>query len=156
MIFKKITVAVMLLLFSVYAFSEVEKDKKDINPLVAVGIAEGVFVISAWMASKNPQAYGGLLALGAPFGGHSGEQNETTMWLTLAAVEAMAIYNISLDKDEYSESEIFKKNMIGWHIVLGVVGLTAWLSDDGEKEDKVSMSFAPLHGGGQFRLAYRF
>jgi anaerobic C4-dicarboxylate transporter len=41
----------------------------------------------------------------------------------LIAVESLALYNLSIDTDKILKSEIFKSNMIAWHIFAGVVGI---------------------------------
>jgi hypothetical protein len=150
----RIFVLVLLIILSANSYAE-GNNKNDLNPLVAVGLFEGIIAVNAWMASKNPQVYGGLAVLLFPVAAAE-TKNETTFWVSLAAAESLAIYNIGLDEDKYSEGAIFKKNMIGWHLFAGVVGLTAWLSEDDKKEEKVSMAFLPTSNGGELRLGYRF
>ncbi len=152
--FSKCILVALLLALSTSLYAE-DKADKEINPVLAAAFFEGMIAVNAWMASKNPKLYGGAAVLLFPVGAAE-SKNETTFWVSLAAAEALAIYNISLDEDKYSESEIFKKNMIGWHLFAGAVGLTTWLTNDENKKEKVSLGFVPAPKGGVFRVTFRF
>ena len=136
--------------------SAAENDEDGVNPLLVVGVFEGLVAANAWLASQDPMAYGVAGALLFPIGAAEAE-SDTMFWVSLTAAESLAIYNMSIDTDRHSKSDIFRDNMIAWHVFVGVVGLTSWLTEDSEPEDKLALSFRPEQtGGGQLVLTYRF
>jgi hypothetical protein len=123
----------------------------------AILLAETLFAANAGMATLDPQAYGVLVALFSPLGAAETKGSTTTRWVALAAAEGLAAYNIAgLDKDEDTDKEIFVANMIAWHVFAAAVGTTAWLKGDLEESKKVTLSYAPVSGGGLIRIGYAF
>lgn len=132
--------------------NSIKVEKKDeANPLSNFLMAEVLLATNAWMAAESPNAYGVLGALVFPIAG-CGDSNKITCGTTLIGFESLAIYNISIDKNKKSKNKIFKENMIAWHIVIGLVTFTEYLTEDKTTE----LSFKPAPNGGQLQFTYRF
>ncbi|WP_157726666.1 hypothetical protein [Thalassotalea crassostreae] len=141
----------VLLFFSTNIIAEENPDVKpqetEITPLMIIGV-EALFAVNSWMASEDPHTYGGAAALLFPIAGC----NELYC-SNLIAAESLALYNLSIDDDKTSKSEIFKNNMIAWHIFAGVVGLSEYLIEDKD----IKLSFQPIStGGGKIVFDYKF
>lgn len=121
-------------------------------------LGEIMIVGNAWMATLDPQVYGGILALFGPFGAaESGRTNPALGWVSVAAVEGLAIYNIvGLDKDEDSKSKIFRDNFIGWHVFGGILFTAGYLMKDDTQEQTLRFQYTPLQQGGFMELNWRF
>ena len=114
-------------------------------------IVESLIGINAWMASESPDVYGGVSALLFPLAG--GENvGEFTYWSSLTTAESIAIYNIALDEDHYSKREIFKNNLLAWHLFAGVLLVNGYVDSKWFTEETVA--FIPESGGG--RIAFNF
>ena len=127
-----------------------------VSTIVAV---EAMLGINAWMASESPKVYGGFSALLFPFAGAGAgagdaSRGKITYWSGVLAAESISIYNLSLDEDKESKSDIFKNNMIAWHIFLGVVS-TAFIVEN-KYFNQENISFIPAKGGGQIAFNYKF
>jgi hypothetical protein len=122
-------------------------EKKDSHPIWGLLIMEGFLVTNAWMASEDPSGYGGFLALVAPISGCE------FYCSGLIAAESIAIYNMSIDENKNSKSEIFKNNMIAWHVFAAVGGVASYFIDD----EDIKLSFKPsMNSGGNLVFNYRF
>jgi hypothetical protein len=142
----------------VQSVSADEGEKTLTGPQIA-GMAlmlEGVIGINAYLASLNPKVYGVAGALLFPLAGGSSKSSETARWVGLAAVEALALYNISIDEDKMSKSEIFRANIIGWHAAAGIMAVTGYFAGDFNKDKKMSLNYMPETHGGRLILSYRF
>ncbi len=153
----KILVALLLLVsVGIHAEENVElaQTKEDIHPVLLFLLVEGIIGVNAWMASEDPHTYGALSALLFPLAGSS-QDSPTQHWVKLAAVESVALYNLSIDEDKKSKSEIFKGNVIAWHLVAGIVGLSGYLVGDGSAQE--SLKFTPVSNRGpQLVYSYKF
>jgi len=129
------------------------------NPFLIAAIIEGGLVANALLASQNPQLYGVAGVLIFPFhlvmSDGAAEDSGMAKALVVGA-ESIAIYNITLDEDKYSEGEIFRNNLIGWHIFLGVGAAYYYLRGERRSPDKMSMSFVPSVDGGRIQFGFRF
>ena len=123
---------------------------------------EGLFWLSAYMASLNPKVYGVVYAVSAPYGAAMSCANAnvnticTTFWVSMASLEALALYNIRLDENKMSKSEIIRANFIGLNAALVIVGLTGFLTGDFDKDKKIALNYMPEPQGGRLILSYRF
>ena len=115
--------------------SKGEKDNWEWPRAVLVG--EGLIALNAWMASEAPAVYGGLGVLLFPFAGGEHSSSELTYWTGLVAAESLAIYNISIDGDGKSKSEIFKDNMVGWHLFVLAVGVSSYIDSKLDKNENI-------------------
>lgn len=152
----RIFIFFLLIIISAETYAEGET-KNNLHPLLAFGVLESLFAVNAWMASKNPQVYGGIALLLFPVTMYE-TKNKTINWVRLAAAESLNLYNISLSKEKNTRNEIFKKNMIGWHLLTGALIITDLLNKDENevKDKKVSVAFVPNRHAANFRLSYRF
>ncbi len=148
-------------IFCLFVISSVAKSETNfiknthISPLNKVLIAEGLFLVNSWMASESPNTYGAIAALLFPIGAAGGNESATTKWVGFLSAESLAIYNINLDEDKENKSDIFKNNMIGWHIFAGLTGLTGYIMGDFDSDE--SLSLLPLlSGGAQFVYSNKF
>ena len=144
------------LIQSVFA-EEREKEWTD-SPIANVVLIESLFGVNAYLASLDPRAYGVAGAVLFPIGAINGESSlsNATLWVGLASAEALALYNIGLDEDEMSDSEIFKNNFIGWHVVTGIIAVTGYFSGDFNRNKKIALNYLAEPRGGRFMLSYRF
>ena len=127
------------------------RDNK-LHPATAFFLAEGMFAVNAYMASKKPRTYGTVAALLFPMA-IDGKSNTTTKWVGLIAAESIALYNIRVDEDKKSEKDIFRENMVAWHLFAGAVGLSNLLFDDEESNESLTFSPTPDNG---YELVYRY
>jgi len=114
--------------------------------VIAVEAAIGV---NAYLASMNPRIYGGVGLALFPI---LMQPTTTEAWLAVGALETVPIYNLTIDPDEKSPSQIFKANFVAWHVAAGLLATTGYLT----KDKKVSLSYMPERGGGKVVFAYRY
>lgn len=137
-----------------------EGEKKWTGPRIAgtVLIVEGAVGLNAYLASLNPRVYGVAGALLFPIAAANSDSksSDTTRWAGLASVEALALYNIGLDEDRMSDSEIFLNNFIGWHAAAGIMAITGYFAGDFNRDRKVALNYVAEPHGGRFILSYRF
>lgn len=127
------------------------------NPVVLFLLGEGLLAANAGLATLDPKAYGILGALTFPLGVAELRGSNTTRWVALAAAEGLAAYNIAeLDKDKYTDKDIFVANMIAWHAFIAMVGTTSWLKGDFDEPAKVSVHYDAYRHGGMLKVAYVF
>ncbi len=150
----------LIFLISFYSHAEetidAEPKNNEIHPITVFFLLEGMLGINAWLASENPHAYGAVGALLFPLAaGGEGSQNETEVWVGLIGAESIAFYNLSIDEEEKTKSEIFKNNMIAWHLFAGVLLTTKYIIGDNDSNE--SLSIKPnTYGGLQFVYNYKF
>ena len=73
-------------------------------------------------------------------------------WVALFASEAIAIHHLQIDEEETSKSEIFKENLIAWHLFAEVLWLSDyWLGDASMPE---TLTFSPTSDNG-LRIQYQ-
>ncbi|SHO54730.1 hypothetical protein [Vibrio quintilis] len=94
--------------------------------------AGGTFVLAeltaaalSGLAAKDPEATGwGLIAISPLM---TDAMNVTTGTVGFVSVAAIGAYNLSIDEDEKSESDIFTENMIAWNAAFVTMGVTEYL-----------------------------
>ena len=121
----KIIILILLACASANTSAEAGPKKKP-DPLMAMGLFEGIILFNAWVASKNPEVYGSTVALLSPIVATK-IKNKKIAWVGLAAAESLAIYNIKRDEDKYSD-----------------------------EANNLSIALIPTTYGGQFKLGYKF
>ena len=120
---------------------------------------EGMLGVNAAMASSNPHAYGvaGVLLFPLAFTIGEGGGSKASNLALLMSTEALALYNLSINENKVSKKEIFRKNMIGWHAVIGIALSTGYLAGNFKKDDnKVSFNYLPDPHGGRLLISYRY
>lgn len=138
------------------------KEKTSPNDLAAVAILAGGAVLFSYAAAEEPHWAGVTYACVPPYflmAGHPPPgQNRTSNWNWrmapfLGAFLAAGIYNLNIDEDDYSKSEVFETNL--W--IFGVGELTTYLlmrptygqSEIEESEDlpEIGLHYGPCKVG---------
>ena len=134
--------------------------KFGIADYVAYGLLfEGIIGLNSYLASLDPDVYGTAGLILFPLGavnGPSGNNSRAAFWTVLGLAESLALYNILLDEDRMSKEDIFKANVIGWHIIIGTGALTQLIFGGEETEKSVSLNLIPIKNGGRMTLVYNF
>ena len=152
---KNIFLVGILCFISVSTYSEeAKKDEKEPKYIFGLVVFEALIGVNAWMASESPSVYGGAAALLFPLAGGSENTGKITYWSGLVAAESLAVYNLSLNEDEYTKSEIFKNNMIAWHVFAGVVVAAGLVENKFFNKDTVT--FIPDRNGGHIAFSYKY
>jgi len=126
---------------------------------------EGGIALNSYLASLNPDVYGGFeIAMAFPAAALCEGCEKPEAVTAGIALAGLGAYNLTLDEDQLSSGDIFKKNFVGWHVVAAAIGLSALATEHGEaKPDKGAegakeragiLRVAPVPRG--IALAYRF
>lgn len=126
--------------------AELKEPSKKLGMLSMVLIGEGLVLANAWLASENPHIYGGALAILSPLGAAEGNASTTTKWVGFLSAESIAVYNLNIDENKKSKSDIFKDNFIAWHLFAATIGISGYLM--GDFKSKESLSLRPDFNGG--------
>jgi hypothetical protein len=110
------------------------------------------------LGSKDPKAMGGFLLVITPTVGLSYKGGSTLpVYIAGGYFVGWAWYNITkLDKRDYSEGEIFRRNMAN---PLGLVGLVlgpGWLLKQAMPDTKANINITPLNDGAILSLSSTF
>jgi len=156
---KKLILTILLifpLTLSAESIFNSEENSEKFSTFETILLAEGSFLANAWLASEDPHAYGVVLALLAPLAAAGeGNSSETTKWVGLIAAESIAIYNIGIDTNKKSKSDIFKKNFIAWHLFAATIGVTGYIMGDFDSEQSLSLK-PNFNGGANLVYSKRF
>lgn len=97
--------------------------------VTAIALVETAIYINAELAKGAPGTYGVALALLAPMGSTPAAA-PITRNLGIGSVVALGAYNsFELNNaKQYDENTVFKRNIIGWHAIVGAMVLTDWLA----------------------------
>ncbi|MFV1983846.1 MAG: hypothetical protein ACC657_09945 [Thiohalomonadales bacterium] len=92
-----------------------------------------------------------------PFG-LSGRPIPTINKIMVGLFETIALYNISIDKNQITKDDIFRNNMIAWNVSFGVILAVDFFTKKKEKNDIKESNFAfrfkPVKNGGQLSFKY--
>ncbi len=129
---------------SVAAHAESKHDSynrpEELSTFNKILFVESTFLFNAWLASENPNTYGEVLAVLAPLATINANTSETTRWAGLIAGESIAAYNIGLDANKESRDDIFKNNVIAWHLFAATVGISGYISGDFDSDHSLRLS----------------
>jgi hypothetical protein len=92
------------------------KMKKEMNTFKKMLLAESLIIFNSYIASQYPNEFGLFMGLMTPIFAFPHDENNNPDWLTLARLGVIPLYNISIDKNNYSKKKVFVNNMILWHI----------------------------------------
>lgn len=142
-----------LFIFNMPSWAEESpQDKKEPNYLAGFLLVEGLFALNSYMASESPEGYGALLTLLSPLG-VSSNVSDTTNYVGIGGAMTLGLYNaVELKDESYSKSEIFKKNMVGWHLFTASI----WLSEKFTGDKETVAYIAPLNDGTVLAINHRF
>lgn len=152
----------VLLMFGVNVLADeiprkVETDKKNWrfdDDILLLAVPVGILALG----SKDPKAMGRTLVAISPTVGFSYKGGSTLpVYVVGSAFVGWGLYNINdLDKGDYSEGEIFRRNMA---IPLGAAALTFGanrLLKKAKPDTKANINVTPLHDGAVFSLSSNF
>jgi len=108
----------LFLLLTVSVPSKAEDNDYSKTFLQLVGL-EGIAITHSWLLSRSPYAYGALSGAAYTAFGVESEKGPA-YWLSLGAAEGMNLYTMIMEKNDIPQDEIFKRNIIGWHVVFGI------------------------------------
>ena len=141
-----------LLFLSIFCCSSPIAQGKETSAMSTFLFQEGAFVLSSYLASEYPQETGALITVLSPLGA-SPSATETTNYVAVGGMMTIGLYNaIELKDDSYSKSDVFKRNMIGWH----VFATSLWLSEKITGQRKTITFLAPLNDGAVLTVNHRF
>ncbi|MFO6418610.1 hypothetical protein ACLBKS_00230 [Hylemonella sp. W303a] len=140
----------MLIGLSAHSEETSKKEMSGLDTTRFVVMGEVLIGVHAYFASLNPHVFGGVSALLSPLG-MTGSTRDS--YLTLAAMESMAIYNMTIDPEKKSKGEIFKENMIGYNLAFAAVFSVSYLLRVSPSEKESFVAFAPAGDG--WKLLYR-
>ena len=156
----------LLLMFTSFSFAEESKTKLNLNKskLINLGIIVGSYGGYAGLVSlgsRDPKTLGRVWLTMSPlmagFAGDSPSATLTSSVVVGSAFVGWGLYNINdLDKGDYSEGEIFRRNMA---IPLAAVALglgTNWLLKKAKPDTKANINVTPLSDGAVFSLSSNF
>jgi hypothetical protein len=118
-------------------------------------VAEGVFIAASAVASREPRAFGVVSALMFPAAVLGSDISKPTSAVALIGAETLAFYNISVNKNDRTRQQIFRKNMIGWHALALVVGVTGYIMGDYGSNQSLALVPAENHGA-KIMYSYNF
>lgn len=122
------------------------------NYVAGFFLGEGLFALNAYMASESPEGYGTLLTLLSPLGASS-NVSDVTNYVGIGSAMSIGLYNaIELKDESYSKSEVFKKNLVGWHLFAASI----WLSEKLTGNKETVAYIAPLNSGAILAINHRF
>jgi len=142
-----------LVVFNVSCIAqEVSSSQDEHSNFTKVLFIEGLFIGNAYLATVSPEVYGAILTLGAPLGGSS-EVSDTTNLVNIGVASSLGLYNaMELNSDKYSKSDVFMKNMFGWHLF----AVSSWLSEKLSGNKETVAYIAPYIDGAALAVNHRF
>ena len=156
----------LLLMFTSFSFAEESKTKLNIDKrkLMNIGIIVGSYggfagLIS--LGSRDPKTLGRVWLTMSPlmagFAADSPSATLTSSVVVGSAFVGWGLYNINdLDKGDYSEGEIFRRNMA---IPVGAIVLGSganWLLKKAKPDTQSQIDVTPLADGAVLSLSSRF
>jgi hypothetical protein len=134
------------------------KATENSNDLLNFVALEGIAIAHSWLLSRSPYAYGVISGAAYPaFGIES--KRDSAFWVTLGAAEAMNGYTMIMERNDVSKQEMFKRNLIGWHVVFAITVASHSFLGKNQKDLGIwskSLSSQPTRHGGELRFEYRF
>ena len=118
-------------------------------------VAEGVFIAASAVASREPHAFGVAAALMFPAAVLGSNISTTTSTIAMIGSESLAFYNITVDRNNRTRQDIFKRNMIGWHALALAVGVTGYIMGDYGSNKSVAVVPVDNHGA-KIMYSYNF
>ena len=146
-------IGVLLLVCSSLVIAEEEKiEEKDEFGVIDFLMVEGLLVFNSYLASEDPEAFGVILTLLSPLGA-SQDSSYTTKAAGVIGVATLGLYNTLELKDEsYSKRDVFKRNIIAWHLIGG----SLWLSHQFTESKDTSAFVMPVNNGFMLGFNHEF
>ncbi len=133
-----------IILFALLSHSVVAEDyKSGIIGNESFLEVEAILSINSLIAANYPEEFGVFFTLISPFTGAT-EQDEVIAFTAIGGAASIGLYNaVELRKEEYSKSDIFKRNMILLNAWYG----TLYLLDLNRKDSPNSFNLSPANDG---------
>jgi hypothetical protein len=136
------------------------QEKQDWSLAAKVLFAEGLVGANAWLASKSPRGWGGVEAGLVPVltiaSAVDPKASPAEPWLILIGGGAVAAYNLTVDTDKTSASQIFKTNFVALNVLLGAGVAITQFSGSPRQDRRVSVAYLPGPHSGNLVFSYRF
>ena len=116
---QKILVTILIITFFAPLPANANADSKRVSGLAALAILEGLAVVLSYGAAEDPNMVGTIGVFVPPYfilGSHPPPDKEWSPnwdWRIvpfLGSILTAGIYNLNVDEDDYSKSEVFKTN----------------------------------------------
>jgi hypothetical protein len=169
---KKLLLALLLLSLALTSFAAeetapspsgegqaVESVDKGIHPALVFVMLEGAIAFNAGLAVASPEGMGVFMMATAPltpaFG--TGNSSTATMITAGACYFGIGLYNATVPKrEDLSNAEIFRNNVIGWHLLAAATALSDYLFPKNDGAQGLSVIALPAPGGAIALLSYNF
>jgi len=113
---------------------------------------EALISINSLIAANYPEAFGVLFTLISPVAVAT-ERDKTIVFTAIGGASSIGLYNaLELKKDQYSKSDIFKRNMILLNAWYG----TLYLLDLNRKSSPNSFNLSPANDGLVLGFSHEF
>lgn len=153
---KKVFCSMMaVVVFLAPLLAKAAEDDSQPSTLSLALVTEGVFIVASGAASRKPHQFGAIAALIFPAAALGSETSNTTNMVTLIGAETLALYNLTVDTNDRTRTEIFQKNMIGWHALALAVGVTGYIMGDFGSNKSVAVVPAKDNGA-KIMYSYNF
>lgn len=149
---KLVLITALFLPISSFAEVEVISDEGMDDTSITEGLIlpflgiEAMFSLMSLWAINDPETFNVSMLVFPPLAGA-----DSKTWPMPVAFMSMALYNDSLDHENMSRDELFKKNMIGWHVAMSISMVTTYFL-----HENLSVSFLPVYNGGHLAMKYNF
>jgi len=146
-------VLAILLLFSGYAVADGEISESDTSfGLKEFLFMEGIIAVNSALAVPSPEVFGTALVLFSPLA-MSEHNSKANNYVTLGGAVSLGLYNaLELKESTYSDTEVFMRNMVGWHLAFASI----WLSDKLIGDKQTSAYIAPRGDGFVLAIDHQF
>lgn len=135
-------------------------NNRKLSNIQILAIMEGMGAASAYLLSTDPHNYGKALMLIPPLiiAASKDDTLRASDYAAFVAVEAIAAYNIKVDKSNTSRSELFRNNLIGWNAILLLGAIFDYRMGASGSNKSKQLSFGYMHEplGGKLVLSYNF
>jgi|GEM_PF-3437731 len=136
----KFVLLILLMLSSSVAIANEEEgsEEKKWGPVKTIAVAEGLILVNSYLASLSPEGVGTAMTLLSPLS-ISYDSSPAMNWVGVGSMASLGLYNaLELSDSKYSERDVFKRNLVAWHLTAAALYLTEKYT--GKKEPIVSFS----------------
>lgn len=148
MIYKIIKYTWIVLILSIGSVVLAEEKAKSIRKPMSIWHKESILILNSLSASYYPEVFGVFTTLISPLL-LSGDEHNYIKNTGFTGAATIGLYNaLELKKDKYTKNEIFKQNMIAFHVLFGALHIL----EGRYGQIPASFSLQPFSGG--FAIGY--
>jgi len=142
-----------LLLFGGYTVANAEDvDTDSSSVLTDFLFLEGIIALNSAIAMASPEVFGTGMVLLSPLA-MSEDTNMINNSVAMGGAISLGLYNgLELNDSKYSNTDVFVRNVVGWHLVFA----SMWLSHKITDEKQTTAYIAPSGDGLVFSINHRF